>query len=446
MAEDRTRTIERFVEDFARFETSLNGLATHPMHAVRQKALQRIQQFGFPTLKHEEWKYTNLNPILRTAFRRLSASEVRFPDESILDRFPFLSQARQRLVFVDGHYSKALSSLNASDGVLLLPLQDALASHETVIAPYLGQICFDERNSFAALNSAFLHDAAVAIIPKGLIVEPTLFVLHLSSGETEPTIAHPHTLILAGEHSSVSVVEIYGGFGNGSYFTNAVTEIVAGMESNVDHYRIQRESAYGFHVSNTFLLQARGSVCSTFCMNTGGALVRNDVHVVLSEEGSEATLNGLTLTAESQHVDNHTVIDHAKPHCSSHELYKGILDGSSRNVFSGKIIVRKDAQKTDAKQTNNNLILSDSAMVDTKPQLEIFADDVKCTHGATIGRLDEDALFYLRSRGIDKQTARSILTYAFASDMIHRVKVDALRDYLDSTLHERLRVPEDQEI
>lgn len=251
--------------------------------------------------------------------------------------------------------------------------------------------------------------------------------------------AHPRNLIIVGKRSKVSIVETYAGRGDEPYLTNAVTEFVVGEGASVEHDKLQAESLTGFHVGTVHFEQFEGSTVVSNAINFGGALVRNTITAILGAQRCEATLNGLSLATGTQLVDNHTTIDHAKPNCASHELYKSILDGNARGVFNGKIFVRKDAQKTDAKQTNKTLLLSDHATIDTKPQLEIFADDVKCTHGATVGHLDEEQLFYLRSRGIGEETAKDILTFAFASDIINRVHVEPLRSQLDVMLQERLR-------
>jgi Fe-S cluster assembly protein SufD len=271
-------------------------------------------------------------------------------------------------------------------------------------------------------------------IPKGQVIERPIHVAFLTTGSGEPVVSHPRVVVVAGENSQATIVESYVGIEEGVYFTNAVTEIVAGESSVIDHYKLQRESREAFHVATVQIHQARSSNFSSHYFGFGGALVRHEARVRLDAEGCECTLNGLYLAGGSQHLDNHTVIDHVKPHCTSHELYKGILDGKAHGVFNGKIYVHEDAQKTDAKQTNQTLLLSQDAVINTKPQLEIFADDVKCTHGATVGQLDAEGIFYLRSRGIGLQEARSLLTYAFANDIIRQVKIEPLRAQLEELL------------
>jgi Fe-S cluster assembly protein SufD len=268
------------------------------------------------------------------------------------------------------------------------------------------------------------------------VVEPALHLLFVTVGEAR--MAHPRIVVLAGEHSQARVVESYAGVGDDASFTNVVTDVRLDAHAVLDHYKIQRESLRAFHVATMHVRAGRGCAFASHSLTFGGALVRNDVIATLAGEGTDCTLNGLYLATDRQLVDNHTTIDHATPHCGSHELYKGILGDRARGVFNGKIVVRPDAQKTDAKQTNKALILSDQALVNTKPQLEIFANDVRCTHGAAIGQLDEDALFYLRARGIGRDEARHMLIHAFAGEVLDGVRIAALRDRLDAILLARL--------
>jgi Fe-S cluster assembly protein SufD len=281
-----------------------------------------------------------------------------------------------------------------------------------------------------------LHDGAVVFIPRGKVLAEPIQLIFVSVAGGKRTMSHPRTLVVAGANSQATIVETYlsGGSEEDVYFTNAVTEIALGENAVLDHTKLQRESTRAFHIAHTQVRQARSSKFSSHYIALGGELARNETRVVFDGEGSEATVNGLYLAGGVQHMDNFTVIDHASPHCASHELYKGILDGKAHGVFNGKIFVRQDAQKTDAKQTNQVLLLSEDATINTKPQLEIFADDVKCTHGATVGQLDAECIFYLRSRGIGLEEARGLLTYAFANDIISRIKVEATREQLERLL------------
>ncbi|MGA2723592.1 MAG: Fe-S cluster assembly protein SufD [Bryobacteraceae bacterium] len=352
------------------------------LQRLREAAFQRFAELGFPTTHDEEWRFTNVAPIARTHFVQVGHA-LACPPEA----------------------------------------QQHLAKHAS----------FDN-HAFVALNTAFLQDVTYIHIPRGQVVEQPIQIRYEAPSDAKPTAAHPRTLIVVGPDAHCTIVETYSG--TGSYFTNAVTEIVAGSGSVVDHYKVQLESPSAFHIGVMFASLGRSANFSATSISLGGALVRNEVGVTLSE-GTEATLNGLYLVNGSQHVDNHTSIDHAQPHGTSHELYKGILDGKASAVFNGRIMVRKDAQKTDSKQTNKNLVLSDEAVINTKPELQIFADDVRCTHGATIGQLDAESMFYLQSRGIGKHDARSLLTYAFAQDIIDRVKVQSLKDSLERILFEK---------
>jgi len=288
--------------------------------------------------------------------------------------------------------------------------------------------------AFVALNTAALEDGAFVHIKRGTVVDEPIHLLFVSTPSAGPTVSHPRTLIIAEENCQATIVESYSGTPDRVYFTNAVTEVAVAENAVLDHYKVQRESLKAYHVATMQLQLARSANFSSHSIALGGSLVRNDANAYLGGEGIECTLNGVYLGNDRQVIDNHTAIDHAMPHCNSHEVYKGILDGHSRGVFNGKIFVRQDAQKTDAKQTNQTLLLSPTAQIDTKPQLEIFADDVKCTHGATIGQLSDEALFYLRARGIPKDQARALLTYAFAGDIVSRIKVDAIRAQLDQVL------------
>jgi Fe-S cluster assembly protein SufD len=359
------------------------------LQSLRDAAFARFAELGFPTTHNEEWRFTNVAPIARTAFTPVAADALLVYPESVKKLAPAEAEAH-------------------------------LARHAA----------FDQ-NPFVALNTAFLGNVTVLEVPRNAVIEQPIEITHQG---TDGTAAHPRTLIIVGANAQCTIVETYKG--TGTYFTNAVTEIVVGDRAVVDHYKVQQESVSAFHIATLQATLGRSAAFSTHSISLGGALVRNDVNVTLSE-GSDATVNGLYIVNGTQHIDNHTLIDHAMPHGTSHELYKGILDGKAHAVFNGKIIVRKDAQKTDSKQTNKNLVLSDDAVVDTKPELQIFADDVRCTHGATIGQLDAEALFYLQSRGIGKSQARRLLTYAFAQDVVDRIKVQSLRDSLEAILFEK---------
>jgi Fe-S cluster assembly protein SufD len=404
------------------------------VQALRRAGLERFVALGFPTTRQEEWRLTSVASIAQGTFHRSQGDPNAVAPEQIA---PYDFPAAARLVFVDGRFSSRLSSSTGlPSGTVVTSLAAALASTPDLVEPWLGQLASFEQQPFVALNTAFLGDGAFIHVPRGA-VSGLIHVLFLSSSEDgRATVSYPRNLFVAGENSQLTVVETYAG--TGAYFNCPVTELVAGTNSNVDHYKVQRESREAFHVA-TFQVQGeRDSVPRSHSISLGGGLVRNDVNAVLAGEGIDCTLNGLYLVDGRQHVDNHMRVEHAKPHCSSHELYKGVLDGKGRAVFNGLIHVHPGAQKTDAKQSNRNLLVSREAVANSNPQLEIYADDVKCTHGSTVGQLDEDAVFYLRSRGIGEEAARSLLTWAFASDIVERIQVEPVRKDLEEFLFARL--------
>jgi len=427
---------EGYLEAFAEFE---RDAAAGPswLTPLRKAAISRFREVGFPTRHDEEWRFTNPAPLANTQFQP-AKPDVTAVTAAEIAPFALPEMGATTLVFVDGRYVPALSSLGTlPQGVVVSSLADAFAAHHPAIEPHLARVVkFD--TTFPALNTAFLSDGAFVYIPKSAVVADPIHLLFVSTASTTPTVSHPRTLIVAEENSQATVVESYAGLGEGGNLTNAVTEIVVAQNANLDHYKLNRESRDAYHVATMQVKLAHQSVFSSHSINLGGLLTRNDANATLGAEYAECTLNGLSLVDGKRLVDNHTAIDHALPNGNSHELYKYIMDGQSRGVFNGKIYVREDAQKTDAKQTNQTLLLSADAQINTKPQLEIFADDVKCTHGATIGQLDPEQQFYLQSRGIPKEEARDLLIYAFAGDVISRIKVAALREALDAILLEAL--------
>jgi Fe-S cluster assembly protein SufD len=313
-------------------------------------------------------------------------------------------------------------------------LAEALEKNRELLEPHLAQHAGHEDSAFTALNSAFLSDGAFVYLPAGSVIEDPIHLLYFSTVNGAPSVSHPRTLIVAGAGSQAKVVESYVGLDGEVYFTNAVTEVVAEEGAVIDHYKLQRESRQAFHMATLQFHQGRNATVANHCISLGGGLVRNDINAVMDGDGGDCTLNGLYVVEGDQHVDHHTVIDHVKPQCNSRELYKGILDDYGRAVFNGRVIVRPDAQKTNAQQSNKNLLLSKDALVNTNPQLEINADDVKCAHGATIGQLDADALFYLRARGIDEETARTLLIHGFLADVSSQLKIDAVRSAVECIL------------
>ena len=438
-----TRTLEKidwYKSSFELFEKSLNGSTTSPVHGLRREAIARFSELGFPTTKNEEWRFTNVSPIVKESFAPVFAHVEPGVTSDDVVRFSFGGLECSRLVFINGHFAKGLSTLVRTPlGMIIGSIAAVLRTDSHLANQHLGRYARFVDNAFTALNTAFLQDGAFVYVPDNQIVEEPIHLVFISTGTRPAIVSHPRILVVAGKQSRLSIVESYVSLDESRYLTNAVTEIVLGDGAVVEHDKLQLESSAAFHVGTIHVYQNQKSNYTSNSISLGGALVRNNVTSVLNAEGCECTLNGLSLATGQQLVDNHTTIDHAKPNCVSHELYKAILDGKSRGVFNGRIFVRKDAQKTDAKQTNRTLLLSDDAMIDTKPQLEIFADDVKCTHGAAVGQLDEEQVFYLRSRGLGLAEARDILTFAFASDVISRVHIDPLREQLDGMIQSRLR-------
>ncbi len=428
-----------YLDAFAGFAKQQQGNGGAWLAPIRRRAIERFEALGFPTQKDEAWRLTSVLPIVRTSFAPAAGGRTDGLTPEILERLTFEPWDCSHLVFVNGRYEPRLSRLRALPrGVVVMCLSEALASERGRVEPHLGRLVAPREQAFSLLNTAFLRDGAFLFVPGGTVLEEPIHLLFVSTAEDRATVSHPRVLALVGDGGQATIVESYVGIRNDLYFTNAVTEIVAGDGAVVDHYRLQRESEEAFHVARLETEVGRDGHVASHSIALGGALVRNDVGVVLAAEGASCVLNGLYVTAGRQHVDTHTMIDHARPHGTSRELYKGVLDDASRGVFDGMIIVRPDAQKTDARQENRNLLISGDALVDSKPTLQIHADDVKCSHAATIGQLEEEALFYLRSRGIGDEAARSLLIHAFMSDIVGRIKVEPVRAGLECLLFTRL--------
>jgi Fe-S cluster assembly protein SufD len=422
-----TQAPEKYLETF---DQSKGRTAAQPrwLQSLRQDAFARFSETGFPTTHDEDWRFTNVAAVAGTPFELAEQAGVA---KTQLEQFGIAAFACQ-LVFVNGLFSEHLSMLPPTvKGVKIGGLAAQLAQDPTSVEQHLGRYLNTERDSFAALNSAFLEDGIYVEVPAGVAIEAPIYALFVTVPGAVPTMNHPRNLIVAGENSQLTVVEDYVSLGEGVSFSNTATELVAGNNANVSHYMVVREGESAYNFSTLRIHQGRNANVATHSLLLGGALIRNNVHPVLAGEGSECLINGLFMANGRQHMDNYMLVEHASPHCDSRQFYNGILNGQSRGVFHGRIIVHKDAQKTDAKQTNRNLLLSDDAQIDTKPQLEIYADDVKCTHGATIGQVDENALFYLRSRGLDEVSARHVLLLAFANECLDRMSSQQVRDHLE---------------
>jgi len=406
------------------------------LRAIRRSAAAAFAQAGFPTTRNEDWRFTSVAPIAETPFVAAPAASLA-PAEAAKFLVPGLPGPV--MTFVNGRYAPELSTIGVPlAGLSAVSLAEAIGSDSPRLQAHLGGYLDLAGRPFAALNTALFEDGALLSVADNAVVDEAIQLVFLSTATPEPAVVHPRVLVILGRNSQARVVETFAGLGPARGFTNAVTEIVAADGAVLDHYRLQREAQSAFHIGHTQFQLERSSRATSHAIAFGGLIARHDAVAVLGGEGADCTLNGLYVAGGLQLVDNHTEIDHATPHGTSHELYKGILDGRARGVFNGRIRVRPDAQKTDAKQTNKTLLLSGDAQVNTKPQLEILANDVRCTHGATVGQLSEDALFYLRARGIGADDARSLLVRAFATDVTGRIGLEPVRAELDRLLAARL--------
>jgi Fe-S cluster assembly protein SufD len=429
-----TQAPEKYQETFDQSKAR-GGSQPRWLQSLRQKAFERFSDVGFPTTHDEDWRFTNVSAVSGTPFELAEPVTV---SKEQLAAFG-ASHFRCQLVFVNGLFSRELSTINAlPNGVRIGSLAAQLADSPESVEQHLGRYLNIERDAFAALNSAFIEDGIYVEVPDGVVIEEPFYALFLTVPGSSPSMNHPRNLIVAGNNSQLTVVEDYVSLGEGTSFSNTATELIAGENAHVEHYMIVREGEKAYNFSTLRIQQGRNANVATHSLLLSAALVRNNVHPVLAGEASECLINGLFMANGRQHMDNYMLVEHASPHCDSRQFYNGILNGNSRGVFHGRIIVHKDAQKTDAKQTNRNLLLSDDAQIDTKPQLEIYADDVKCTHGATIGQVDENALFYLRSRGLDEVSARHVLLLAFANECLERMHSQPVRDHLERLVVEGL--------
>jgi Fe-S cluster assembly protein SufD len=425
------------VEKFRQCET-----ASQPakwLAPLRKAGIASFAGQGFPTLRDEDWRFTNVAPIVKLPFHPASKAVVNGAESMAINESIFAGLPGHRLVFVNGFFSAKLSRIKpVAGGARIENLSAALVTDSALIEKHLGKYAHTAGNAFAALNQAFFSDGAFIFVPGGVEVAEPVSLIYLSSARHRGDTILPRNLIIAGANSRLTVVESYISTGNAAYFTNAVTEILAGDHAAVEHIKLQDEAAEAFHIATIAGEFGRASNVRVHSFALGAKLSRTNIRTKLAGEGLECILNGLYLTRGEQLADHHMIVEHAQPRCASHEYFNGILDDKSKGVFHGRIYVHPLAQKTDAKQTNKNLLLSDDATADTKPQLEIYADDVKCTHGATIGQLNAESIFYLRSRGLDTAAARRMLIHAFAGEIIERVKCEAAREVIDRLVWDRL--------
>jgi len=427
---DRPEFVTPFEETFRAFDAGDSAGAPPALHSIREAAFDAFRRLGFPTTKNEDWHYTSVAPIVEHDFLHITtpSGDVR---PAALAPFTFGRSDWHSLVFVNGRFAPELSQTNALPrGLRVLDLRRAWREAPELVEQLAQITSYDDR-AFTALNTAFMHDGSVVHVERDVEVEKPIHLLFVTDAVAAKSMMHPRNLIVIGRHAKATVIESYVSLSDAVYFTNAVTEVAIGEGASLHHYKMQREGMRAFHVGTIETHQARDSHYVSFSLAMGGSLTRTNVYTTLDGEGCGSTLNGLYMLDGEQHCDHQTMIVHAQPNCYSRELYKGVLDGQSHGVFNGKVYVDPIAQKTDGKQTNNTLLLSDKAQIDTKPQLEIFADDVKCTHGATVGRLDEQALFYMKSRGVSRELARRLLTYAFAADVLETIEQQSVREELE---------------
>ncbi len=424
--------IEPYLESFEAFSANGGASAPSSVRSLRLSAITRFETLGFPTTRNEDWHFTSVAPIAEGRFSPLVHPANRVAPAQLVP-FRFGATDWTTLVFANGRFDAALSDVGSLPaGVRVLPLARAYIELPQLVERHLGNIATFDAHTFTALNTAFISDGAVVHIASGVELARPIHLIFASDDAAKDGIAQPRNLIVLDANAKATVIESFVGLDDGRYFTNAVTEVSLGDGATLTHLKLQRESLRAYHVGTLDVRQGRDSHLFSFSFASGASLSRTNIYTELRGAGGGATLNGLYLGGEQQHIDHQTRIEHVEPNCYSRELYKGILDGASHGVFNGKVYVHPEAQKTDGKQTNNTLLLSEKAQIDTKPQLEIFADDVKCTHGATVGRLDDTSLFYMKSRGINARSARELLTYAFAADVLETIELAEVREGLEA--------------
>lgn len=430
-----TEQLGTYLDSFTDFQKRAAGHDLPWLRRLREDAFARFCEVGFPTTHDEDWRFTNVSALAKTQFQLAESTKL-----TQAELQPFQIDGATQLVFVNGKFSRELSSIESlPPGVAVNALADEISSNAKNAEIHLGRYLNTQRDAFSALNTAFAEDGGFVSVRKGVVARQPICLLFVSTQTDQPLMTHPRNLIVIENEAQATIIEDYVSIGESMAFCNTATELVVGENAVVSHYMIEREHNQAFNVSTLRIQQGRSANVSSHSVLLGGGLVRNNVHPVLAGEGSECLINGLFIGGGKQHLDNYMLVEHASPHCASRQFYNGILDDQAHGVFHGRIIVHKDAQKTDAKQTNRNLLLSDDARIDTKPQLEIYADDVKCTHGATIGQIEENALFYLRSRGIDEVSARKLLLLAFANECLDRMSAGPAREHVENLIHDHLQ-------
>ncbi|HWA07373.1 MAG TPA: Fe-S cluster assembly protein SufD [Ignavibacteria bacterium] len=432
---ENTRIKDFYISEFRKSEQSMNGEASSAFHQLRRQAIARFDEMGFPSVKNEDWKYTNIKQLFDFDFTSGTVSGVTKKDA---DALHIKGLNENIIVLVNGIYSEKLSFIKKQNsGIIIDNFNSALKNNPELVLEHTGKYASIE-NGFTALNTAFAKEGTVIFIPDNAEVKGHIHILNITGETGKHILTQPRNLVITGKNTKVNIIESYHSLGSEANLVNAVSEVVVGENSIVEIYRLQQENEGSFHINRTQAVQAKNSTFTHYSVTLGGGLVRNDTNVLLDAENCTGNLYGLYLTEGNQHVDNHTLIDHAKPHCQSNEMYKGVLNDNSRGVFNGKVFVREDAQKTNAYQSNKAILLAGTATIDTKPQLEIYADDVKCSHGAAIGQLDDEAVFYLRSRGIGADLAKRVLIRAFANDIFETIENETFHDHLNQLVFEKL--------
>ncbi len=436
---DSGTAVHPYLTAFQAFSENGAGKAPRWLKERRQSAIDRFVEMGFPTTRQEAWRFTDVKRLATTDFTLAGPAESELVSLEEI-RTHLLSDGRNTAVFVNGSFAPSLSSVDQlREGVTIGSLRGALADQPDVMERHLGRYAQDDTNPFTALNSAFIDDGAFVYIPKDADLEEPLQVLFVAAPQDgTPLVWHPRNVIIADQGARASVIETHVALGRGTYWVNAVTEVLVAENAKLDTYRIQHDGVDAYRTATTHSRQAQSSSFSSVTFVFGGGLTRHDVIAVLDGEGAECTLDGLSILRGRQHVDFHTTLEHAKPHCTSWEYFNGVFDDRARGVFNGRIVVQPGAQRTDSKQTNNNLLRSPHARADSQPQLEIYADDVKCTHGATLGPIDDRQLYYLQTRGLDRDAARNLLTYGFCAEILNAVGLEELRARVDRQVREHL--------
>tara|TARA_B100000965_G_scaffold160900_1_gene134065 strand:+ start:757 stop:2073 length:1317 start_codon:yes stop_codon:yes gene_type:complete len=428
---------EKLLSSFLAFELDIN--INSPLHNIRTDAIKRFEKLGFPNKKLEDWKYTSLNQIISEDYTVFAKQKNVLDFNKVKDYF-INNIESYKIVFVDGYFDPFLSQ-TSHDGIDICIMSAGLNKdkYSKIINKYFNKISSLE-DSLTSLNTAFSKEGVYIHIPKNTIVDKPVEVVHFATGNEAALMLQPRNLIVVEENSEIEIIESHQSLTTNPIFTNSVTEIFANKNSNIDYYKIQNDVNSASLIDNTFISQKRNSDVKVHTFSFGGKLTRNNLNFIQKSESINSTMKGLTIIDNKQLVDHHTLVHHANPNCESHQDYKGIFSGKSTGVFNGKIIVDKIAQKTNAFQQNNNILLEDNATVNSKPQLEIFADDVKCSHGCTIGQLDNDALFYLRARGVPKKEAKALLTYAFANNVLESVRIPELQSKIKKVIAQKLGV------